>query len=199
MEVEVTQVVQQQQQEEQEAEEDLGLELDESAKSLRTCPLPTKPAAGSLKGSSPRPAVQQTIVNFFSNVTVARSTSNKTAAEKRREKRKQKVKEAASHPRAPARAANIDKTRVIRLHEDRRKDGEGDKEEEGSRRRRSLLLERGAGASLKRPRDYGEGAGQCSSASAGTGGLREEETEQAVFLNVVKSTERPGTKLDFKF
>ena len=70
VEVEVTQVVQQQQQQQQqqeeEGEEDLGLELDESAKISRTCLLPTKPAAGSLKGSSPRPAVQKTIVNFFS-------------------------------------------------------------------------------------------------------------------------------------
>ena len=52
VEVEVVQVVQQQQQQQQqqeeEGEEDLGLELDESAKSSRTCPLLTKPAAGSL-------------------------------------------------------------------------------------------------------------------------------------------------------
>ena len=152
VEVEVTQVVQQQQQqqqqqqeEEEEGEEDLGLELDESAESSKTCPLPTKPAAGSLKGSSPRPAVQKTIVKFSSDATVARSTSKKTGAQKRREKRQQETEESASHPRASARAANIDRTRVIRLHKDKRKDGEGDKEEEteevvvaGKRSRREL-------------------------------------------------------------
>ena len=77
--------------------------LDESVKSSRTCPLPTKPAVGSLKGSSPRPAVQKTIVNFFYDATVARSTSKETAAEKRGEKRQQEVQEAAS-PLPPAAA-----------------------------------------------------------------------------------------------
>ena len=93
MEVEVTQVVQkqQQQQQEEEVEAALGLELDKSAKRSRTCPLPTKPATGLLKGLSPRPAVQKTIVNFFYGATVARSTSKKTAAEKRREKRQQEA------------------------------------------------------------------------------------------------------------
>ena len=171
VEVEVTQVVQQQQQqqqhEEEEGEEDLGLELDdESAKSSRTCPLTTKPAAGSLKGSSPRPAVQKTIVNFFYDATVARSMSKKTAAKKRKEKRQQEVEKAASHPTAPVRAANIDRTRVIRLHKDRRKDGERDKEEEeeteevgvaGKRSRCQLK------ASKKTTVRYGEGAGQTSS------------------------------------
>ena len=136
VEVEVTQIVQQQkqqqqqQEEEEEGEEDLGRELDESAKSSRTCPLPNQPAAGSLKGSWPRPAVQNTIVNFFYDATVARSTSKTTTTGKRREKRQQEVEEPASHPRAPAQAANIDRTRVTRLHKDRRKDGERDKEEE---------------------------------------------------------------------
>ena len=65
LEVEVTQVVQQQ--EEEEEEEELDLELDESHNSSKTSPLPTKLAAGLPKGPSPRPAVQKTIVNLFSD------------------------------------------------------------------------------------------------------------------------------------
>ena len=76
LEVEVTQVVQKQEEEEEE-EEELDLELDESHKSSKTSPLPTKPAAGLPKGPSPRPAVQKTIVNFFSDATVAQSTTSK--------------------------------------------------------------------------------------------------------------------------
>ena len=68
LEVEVTHVVQQQK--EEEGEEELDLELDESHKSSKTSPLPTKPAEGLLKGPSPRPGVQNTIVNFFSDATV---------------------------------------------------------------------------------------------------------------------------------
>ena len=71
------------------------------------------------------------------------------AAEKRREKRQQEVEEAASHPRAPARAANIDRTRVIRLHKDRRKDGEGDKEEEEEETEKVVVAGRRSKRQLK--------------------------------------------------
>ena len=54
----------------------------------------------------------------------------KTAAEKRMEKRQQEVEEAAAYPTAPARAPHIEKTRVIRLHKDRRKGAGGDREAE---------------------------------------------------------------------
>ena len=125
LEVEVTHVVQQQK--EKEEEEELDLELDESHKSSKTS-LPTKPAEGLPKGPSPRPAVQKTIVKFFSDATVnvaqtqsTTSKKKKTAAEKRMEKRQQEVEEAAAYPTAPARAPHIEKTRVIRLHKDRRK------------------------------------------------------------------------------
>ena len=126
LEVEVTHVVQQQKEEEE--EEELDLELDESHKSSKTSLFPTKPAEGLPKRPSPRPAVQKTIVNFFSDatVTVAQTQSTtsppkKTAAEKRMEKRQQEVEEAVAYPTAPARAPHIEKTRVIRLHKDRRK------------------------------------------------------------------------------
>ena len=151
LEVQVTHVVQQQKEEEEE-EEELDLELDESHKSSKTSPLPTKPAGGLPKGPSPRPAVQKTIVNFFldATVTVAQTQSTtfkkKTTAEKRMEKRQQEVEEAAAYPTAPARAPHIEKTRVIRLHKDRRKgvgrDREAEKEEEvgvGGKRNRHQL------------------------------------------------------------
>ena len=46
------------------------------------------------------------------------------------EKRQQEVEEAAAYPTAPARAPHIEKTRVIRLHKDRRKGAGGDREAE---------------------------------------------------------------------
>ena len=85
LEAEVTHVVQQQKEEEEE-EEELDLELDESHKSSKTSPLPTKPAEGLPKGPSPRPAVQKTIVNFFSDatVTVAQTQSTTSSPQKKR-------------------------------------------------------------------------------------------------------------------
>ena len=77
LEVEVTHVVQQQKEEE---EEDLDLELDESHKSSKTSPLPTKPTEGLPKGPSPRPAVQKTIVNFFSDATVTVAQTQSTTS-----------------------------------------------------------------------------------------------------------------------
>ena len=77
LEVEVTHVVQQQKEEEEEGE--LDLELDESHKSSKTSPLPTKPTEGLPKGPSPRPAVQKTIANFFSDATVTVAQTQSTS------------------------------------------------------------------------------------------------------------------------
>ena len=46
------------------------------------------------------------------------------------ERRQQEVEEAAAYLTAPARAPHIEKTRVIRLHKDRRKGAGGDREAE---------------------------------------------------------------------
>ena len=78
LEVEATHVVQQQKEEEE--EEELDLELDESHKSSKTSPFPTKPAEGLPKGPSPRPAVQKTIVNFFSGATVTVAPTQSTTS-----------------------------------------------------------------------------------------------------------------------
>ena len=135
LEVEVTHVVQQQKAEEE--EDELDLELDESHKSSKTS-LPTKPAEGLPKVPSPRPAVQKTIVNFFSDATVTVAQTQSTTSKKKKNGRGKADGKAAARgggnrclPNSTrSSAAHSEKTGVIRLHKDRRKGAGGDREAE---------------------------------------------------------------------